>query len=376
MKGESKSCPNNFQVWVAFLMGMVVIVIAIVVFDKASNGRLGLDNHLLSEEVVDQRIGGLPQDSTDGTDTLLASGEASSPWLGIEVNNINETMARQLGLDISEGVLVNRVTPGSPAEASGLLPGDIIFEFDHREVGDTEDLVKLLNRSEAGDRVRLSIFRDGERLVLYVVLEQSIAPQSQSTAQNLYINKTAGSVISVTGDVIPDVQQWGVMLSELTDPLRKLYGIPEDINGVVVMLVIPGSPAARAGVLKGDLIRQIDKTQIDTLSDFFKALQGADNSVILYVYRDDSALLIHMTALVSVSAAQTFNSDPTIQALNVAQEGIGMNRPLYVPGYDQTQSGDPDDKTQSLTNTSNLTGTSTLNTGTGTQKTVTDSSFL
>jgi len=365
MKEEVKLCPKNFQVWVAFLMGMVVIVIAIVVFNKASNGRLGVDNRLFSEEVVDQRIGGLPQDITGSSSTVLTSGgETSSSWLGIEVNNVTEKMAQQLGLAISEGVIVNKVTVGSPAEKAGLLAGDIIFEFDHREVDDVDDLVKLLGKTSPGDRVKLELFRNGDRLVLYVTLEESIALKSQSTTQSLSTNKSSGDTVSVSGDPVPDIQQWGIVLSELTDPLRKLYQIPDDMNGVLVMVVIQGSPAARSGLLKGDLIRQVDKTQISSLTDFFKALQDADNSVILYVYRDNSALLIPMTAQIQAQP----------QIFNVAQEGIGMNRPLYVPGYDQTQSGDPDDKTQSLSDPSNT--TSTYTNTTVTQRTGTGSSFL
>ncbi|SLM32756.1 Putative magnetosome protein with 2 PDZ-serine protease domains. Similar to the C-terminus of MamE proteins. Named mamP* in GenBank [Desulfamplus magnetovallimortis] len=354
MKGEVKLCPKNFQVWVAFLMGMVVIVIAIVVFDKASNGRLGLDNRLLSEEVVDQRIGGLPQD----TDTLLTSGgDDASAWLGVEVTNINDKMAQQLGLDISEGVIVNRIIPGSPAEKAGLLPGDIIYEFDRRDVEDVEDLVKLLDRSEPDERVRLVLIRDTERIVIYVELEEAVAVQSQSA------DKIIGNTMSVSGTVLPDDQEWGVVLSEVTDPLRKQFDIPEDMNGVLVMMVLQGSAAARAGVLKGDLIRQVNQTPVNSLTDFFQSMQNTGSTVILYIYRDDSALLLQMTAQISDS----YQMQPYI---SVAQEGIGMNRPLYVPGYDQTQSGDPDDKTSSLTDTSPLSNT------TQTQKTVTNSSFL
>ena len=329
MKDKINLCPKNFQLWVAFLMGMVVIVIAIVAFDNASKGRLGTDNRLTGEEILDQR--NLP-----AQDSYIQSinGESdSTAWLGIEANDVTENMAQQLGLDISEGVLVRRVLKDSPAQKAGLQPGDILFEFDHREIDDVDKLVKLISKADPGDRVKLALIRDGSRIVIYVELEESIANQVLSA------NKIAGNVIPAAGDVLPGDQRWGVVLSELTNQLRKSYKIPDDEKGVLVMMVVPGSPAARAGIIKGDLIRQVDKTQIDNLADFFKSLQSAGNSVILYIYRDESVLLINMTALPSDQA----------QGFNVAQEGIGMNRPLYVPGYDQTQSGDPDDKTKSLT---------------------------
>jgi len=333
MKDKINLCPKNFQLWVAFLMGMVVIVIAIVAFDNASSSRLGTDNRLTNEDILDQRSGLGADSYIKSTGLLINGGSDSTAWLGIEANDVTENMAQQLGLDISEGVLVGRVLKDSPAQKAGLQPGDILFEFDYREIDDVDKLVKLISKADPGDRVKLTLIRDGSRIVIYVELEESIASQTLSA------NKIAGNVIPSAGDVPPGDQRWGVVLSGLTDQLRKSYKIPDDENGVLVMMVVPGSPAARAGILKGDLIRQVDKTQIDNLADFFKSLQSADNSVILYIYRDESALLINMTALPSDQA----------QGFNVAQEGIGMNRPLYVPGYDQTQSGDPDDKTRSLT---------------------------
>jgi S1-C subfamily serine protease len=328
MKGETKLCPNNFQIWVAFLMGMVVIVIAIVVFDGVSNNRPTAVNRSPTDDILDLRT------TINTQNTLLTSGENNSvAWLGVEANDITSNMAQQLGLDISNGVLISRVIDDSPAEKAGLLPGDIIIEFDHRDVDDVDRLLKLISKADPGERVKLSLIRDNDRIAIYVELGESIANQTLSA------NKAAGNVVPSAGDVPAGDLRWGVVLSELTDQLRKAYEIPDDLNGVLVMRVVPGSAAARAGVIKGDLIRQVDKLQIDNLVDFFKALQSADNNVILYVYRDESVLLINVVALLPDQA----------QGFAMAQEGIGMNRPLYVPGYDQTQSGDPDAKTQSLT---------------------------
>lgn len=327
MNVENKLCPKNYQVWVAFLMGMVVIVISIVVFDHVSDTRYGTTNRLVDDTIIDQR------DTVAQPSTYIqsTSGETSSDvFLGIEVSNATSQMTQQLGLDISEGVFITRVLANSPAQEAGLEPGDILFEFDHRDVNDVKELIELMNKAEPGDRIKLALIRDDSRIVIYVVLEEAVSNK------NLSVSKVAGDVISIAGDTLTGEQKWGVVLAELTEQLRKTYKIPDDKNGVVVVNVVSGSSAASAGIVKGDLIQRVDKIIVENLTDFFKALQISDNSVILYVYRDNSALLINMTASIPYTS---------VQGYKVAQEGIGMNRPLYVPGYDQTQSGDPDDKT-------------------------------
>jgi len=331
MNTDRKLCPQNFQVWVAFLMGMVVIVIAIVVFDKVSKVRVGTDNRIITQEDVLGPQSGLDVAGDYVQPVSLISSDKDSTWLGIEASDVTQAMAKQLGLEISGGVLVSRVFDNSPAYKAGLLAGDIIFEFDRRDVDDIDQLSKLLSKAEPGDRVRLSLLRDGNREVLYVVLEESVNTNSTS------------SVSQIAGEIIPNDQEWGIVVSGLTDLLRTTYSIPANEEGVVVMMVVPGSAAARAGLTKGDLIRQVNQTRVDNITTFFEVIQSVeDDNVVVCIYRQGTALFIDMVAVLPNQA----------QAYSTAQEGIGMNRPLYVPGYDQTQSGDPDDKTKSLQTTS------------------------
>ena len=328
MNSDGKSCPQNFQVWVAFLMGMVVIVIAIVVFDRVSKSRIGSADIRVNSADMQGPVVGLENYTQP---VSLISAIKDGAWLGIEVNDISQAMAKQLGLGISGGVLVSRVFDKSPADKAGLLSGDIIFEFDRRDVDDTDQLGKLLSKADPGDRVRLSLLREGNREVVYVVLEEAVNANSTS------------SVRQIAGDIIPDDQKWGIVVSGLTDSLRTAYSISADEKGVVVMMVVPGSAAARAGLNKGDLIRQVNQMRVDDITDFFEAIQTTEEgSSVLNIYRQGAALFINMVAVLPSQA----------QVLSVAQEGIGMNRPLYVPGYDQTQSGDPDAKTKSLQTTS------------------------
>ena len=325
MNKEGKLCPQNFQVWVAFVMGMIVIIIAIVVFNKVSMGRYGAEKKL-TEEAYQKG----PEDIPSYVQSVSSLRENEDvAWLGIEVVDVNRSMAKQLDLDISGGVLVSRVIENAPADKAGLLRGDIIYEFDHREIRDSDQLSKLLEKADPGDRMRLDLFRGDEREIIYVVLGKTENTDSTSSARQ------------IAGEVTPGNQRWGIVISELTDYLRKNFDIPDNEKGVVVMMVVPGSAAERAGLNKGDLIRQVNQIRLNSITDFFEALPSDENSLLLTVYRRGADVYVHITAV----------PPEQVKGFSVAQEGIGMNRPLYVPGYDQTQSGEPDEKTRSSAST-------------------------
>ena len=362
MKKEKKLCPQNFQVWVGFLMGMVVIIIAIVIFDNVSTrSRIGPDD---GRSETDDTSGYVKTSSTQSgvqpaSYTKGAEGETGA-WLGIEPVDVIEAMAKQMGLSISGGVSASRVIEGSPADRAGLLQGDIIFELDHREAENSEKLRRLLSKNDPGERVRISVFRDLKRKVLYVKLGEAVSAGSTS------------SVRQIAGEIIPNDLRWGIVVSELTESLRSAYDIPGKENGVLIVMVAPGSAADKAGLIKGDVIRQVDETRIDNLADFFAAIGSNDKrSLLLNICRQGAQFYVNIAAVSAFmpvggpsgseeedsTESDGYQGMPSVipprgkpevqqvQGFSTAQEGIGMNRPLYVPGYDQTQSGEPRDKT-------------------------------
>ena len=378
MNKEGKLCPQNFQVWVAFLMGMVVIIIAIVVFDKVSvKGRV--DTGTVAVD-VDRSQSLVPGMTTAGqtVNTIANVETGAGAWLGIEPLDITAAMARQLGLDISGGILASKVIADSPAEKAGLLQGDVIYEIDSRDVETSAELRLVLADEEPGDRIRITLFRDREREVIHVKLG-SVLDQNP-----------AYSATQIDGD-IPVNLRWGIVVSELTPALLKTYDVQNPI-GVMVVMVAAGSAADRAGILKGDIIRQVNGYNTNSLVQFFESIEDAKQSILLNICRQGALYYVNIVAVspvMPVGGASTSEDDDdttdsdglqgkpavippqgkpdtTVQqsaGMVTAQEGIGMNRPLYVPGYDQTQSGDPDDKT---TSTSNL---GTQGTQAGTQST-------
>ena len=369
MNKEGKLCPQNFQIWVAFLMGMVVIVLAIVVFDTVGiRSRAGSDTGNIGVDSAARPQGSTGADTAaqdiGGQSVSFTPEDGSGAFLGIEPLDVSKVMAEQLGLKISGGVLVSRVIEGSPAEKARLLQGDVIYELDRRDVENTKELRQLLAQSDPGDRVRIALFRDGKRKVVYVKLGEAVAANPTSP------------VTQIAGD-IPTNLRWGIVVSELTASLQKTYDIPGKETGVIVVMVASGSAADRAGILKGDMISEVNGSRIESLADFFEAIAYADDKILLNVCRQGTQFYVNIVAVspfVAVggsSGAEDVDSTDSdglqgipatipprgkpdasavqqTQGVTVAQEGIGMNRPLYVPGYDQTQSGDPQEKTTSV----------------------------
>ena len=330
MESITKRCPQNFKVWVSFLMGMVVIIIAIVFFDSVLvRGRLGQDGPRdVNVETPGSSI------NVEYVKTVSSVKDVEpSPWLGIEPQDVNSQMADQLGLSIKSGVLVRQVISGSPAEGAGLLRGDILYEYEYRDIKDTDHLEKMIEKSEPGDRVKIGLFRKNDRMVIYALLGERSAVADSSIRQ-------------ISGDTA-DQPQWGMVITELMPQLCATYGIPTNEKGVLVLKVLPGSLAEKAGVKNGDLIKYINQTSTIHISDFFDALESSQNQLLLNVYRQGAEFYITVNNSANMlNSAEIQQKTPIIAA---AQEGIGMNRPLYVPGYDQTQSGEPEEKDTSST---------------------------
>lgn len=151
-------CPRNFKLWVAFLAGMVCMVIAAVAFDRVSGRtRSGSD--------TDEYQSG--QGIVTTSSVVVAEQQAESgPWLGIEVQEINDVIAEELRLNRDIGVLVTKVVEESPAEAGGIKRGDVIVMFDRRHVEDIQTLKTLIAKTSVDDRVKVDVTRDGRRKVL------------------------------------------------------------------------------------------------------------------------------------------------------------------------------------------------------------------
>lgn len=113
-------------------------------------------------------------------DSVRATGRIVRPWLGVRYVMLNEAIAEQNNLPISEGALVVRgeartdlaVIPGSPAAKAGLRENDIITAIGDERLTATKPLANALSTYTPGDKVTMTVWRDGEELTVEVTLEE------------------------------------------------------------------------------------------------------------------------------------------------------------------------------------------------------------
>jgi serine protease Do len=212
-------------------------------------------------------------------DSLITDGKVVRGWLGVNIQNINDTTAEIFGMDRPHGALVGQVVAGSPAEDADIRQGDVIVTIDGAQVKDVEDLQLKIVDHAPGTKVDLGILRDGKERTINVKLGELQAEQS-GVAED---GREQGSPSNRSRDL-------GLSLQELTLPVRRELDIPPGVEGLVVTDVDPSKPAGRAGLQRGDIITRVGSEEMLSIRSFEKAIKDArpGRPVLFLVRRGDT----------------------------------------------------------------------------------------
>ena len=180
---------------------------------------------------------------------LRSKGRVIRGWLGVLIQPINKELAKKFDLKDTKGALVADVVKGGPADKAGIKRGDVIVEFDGHEIKDFHTLSRLAAESEVGGKVKLTVVRKGSPRPINVTIGEM---KSEETAQ---------------GEAPSQKVQLGMELQELTPELAKQLGMSGK-KGLVITAVEPGSPAAEAGLVRGEVILEINQKSVASLKEF------------------------------------------------------------------------------------------------------------
>lgn len=224
----------------------------------------------------------------DVVQQLIDTGDVERGFIGVNLQGIDEALARALGLEGTEGAIVTAVEPGAPAEAAGIQEGDVILSVGGQPAEDPRQVSLTVADLSPGSEVPVTVFRDGERIEITLTLaERDSASEVEET-------------IPSEGEMM------GLAVSPVPDLMRRNLGLNEG-QAVIVQNVQPGSPAADAGIRRGDVILSAsgeDVGSAEELSSAWAEAREADRPLLLRINRDGSGLFIAVETDKSAAAQQ------------------------------------------------------------------------
>jgi serine protease Do len=204
------------------------------------------------------------------TEDLMKYGKITRGWLGVTAQPVTRELQKALGLKNNLGALVSDIEPGSSAANAGIKSGDVIIKYNGKKIKDLLHLRSLVKGTEINKEVEMTVLRDGKELTL-----------------NTAILEVTKSEIRSKNDLF---QNLGLVVQNLTRKLSITLGY-EDEKGVIITNVQQGSPASKSGLLKGDLIVEIQHKSVTNSDELYQAILKIQNEedILMFIKRPDKA---------------------------------------------------------------------------------------
>ncbi|MBX7200727.1 MAG: DegQ family serine endoprotease [Rhodospirillaceae bacterium] len=195
---------------------------------------------------------------------LTQYGEVKRGIIGVGIQDLNPELAKNLGMEQTEGALVGSIAKGSPAEAAGVKAGDVVVAMDGRPVRSSGELRNRIGLLTVGTSINLTIVRDKVKKDFKVTIGK--APAEQEVAKVNDRPELEGATFS----------------SAASD---------DKVKGVVVTQIERNSPAAQR-FRQGDHILSVNRKPVNTVEEFKTALKDSGRSSALFVKRGEEDVLI------------------------------------------------------------------------------------
>jgi len=198
---------------------------------------------------------------------LIVRGRVVRGWLGIVIQDVTDELAGSFGVRERQGVLVADVMKGGPGDAAGMRPGDVVVEFGGVPIKEVPDLQRRVASVTPGQPTKLTVIRERRPVGLTVIIGEMPGDEPAVAAEH-------------------GAESWGLSVEPLGADSALRLNLSHS-HGVVVTDVMPGSPADRAGLRRGDVILEINRRSVGDPGALARDLAAvpAGHSVLVYVHR-------------------------------------------------------------------------------------------
>ena len=226
-------------------------------------GRLvGINSAIFSQSGGNMGIGfAVPSNQARSVmESLIKFGKVQRGFLGIQMQELDDKLAKEFKAPGKVGILVAEVVPGGGAARSGVKSGDVITEMNGCAVDDIAGFKNTVANMLPGTKVELKVFRNGKPETIAVTLAErgmnGVALGTPATP-------------SPAPAKVPDVLD-GVTVADMNPEFRKRFAIGDDVKGALVTQVNPDSACADADVRAGDVIVDIDGKRVASADEAVK----------------------------------------------------------------------------------------------------------
>lgn len=183
---------------------------------------------------------------------LIHDGKVTRGFLGVTLQPIDSDLAHFYQIDGVYGALVTDVIKDSPAEKAGLLQEDVIIMYDDQKVDNIGHFRNIVSLMAPGSKLTLKVIRNGKEIELKLKIGE--APKNDKKLENN----------------LP-IEKLGLTVQDLDAEKKQQY---KDLDGgVIVMKVVPDSPADIAGIRPGNVIVAINRKKVTSAAEFTKQLE-------------------------------------------------------------------------------------------------------
>jgi len=215
-------------------------------------------------------------------EALIRDGKVNHGYMGLGITDVTPENAKFFDSKDNRGAIVTQVEANSPAAKAGLKVGDLITALDGKEITDASQLQVTVGQTRPGTTIKLQVMRDSKGMELPVTLEKMGAR-----------DKGEDESASTEGGK----PRWGLGLGEMTPNVRQQLRGGNDLKGVVVERVVPGSPADNAGLRPGDVILSVNRHEVQSVADVQKNLgsvpKGQDALLLVWSNGGNTFRVLH-----------------------------------------------------------------------------------
>ena len=198
-------------------------------------------------------------------DRALLGQKVRKYWIGVGASDVNDFIAKEVGLKIPKGVIVGDIYKNGPGEKAGLQVNDVIVKINDKEIQSMTELSFMVASYVGNSSLKLNVFRKGKYIKLNLIPE---LPDEKTPRDIVLINKNSPLD--------------GISIANNSSAIAYEIGNPSTANGVVIYKINIGNFLYKMGVDKGDFIREINGKKIKNVKDLLNILDNVPLSVDKY----------------------------------------------------------------------------------------------